>query len=303
MKKFPILLLLSTLFVLVFSGHGQTLDPRLYSNVPKDINFVLSGFSYSEGDVVVDPSVMIDDAEVELTSTFVAYIRTLDMWGKAAKFDVIVPYCHASGSGTQNGVRKERSVDGFADPSFRLSVNFAGSPALSMKDFKDYNQDLILAGSVQVFAPLGQYDSDRLLNIGANRWIIKPELALSKARGPFILELSTAVAFFTDNDDLNNGMTREQDPLGSIQGHIIYTFPRKAWVSLGGTYYGGGRTTVNGEEKSDLQRNSRVGLTLALPLNKDHAIKIFANTGLTRQSGGDFTTGGIAWQYRWGTGL
>ena len=49
--------------------------------------------------------------------------------------------------------------------------------------------------------PLGQYDPTRLLNVGTNRWSIRPELGVSKAWGPVILELIPAVSFFTNNND------------------------------------------------------------------------------------------------------
>jgi hypothetical protein len=32
----------------------------------------------------------------------------------------------------------ERIVDGVADPRFRLSVNVYGAPALTLKEFRDY---------------------------------------------------------------------------------------------------------------------------------------------------------------------
>ena len=70
-----------------------------------------------------------------------------------------------------------------ADPRFRFSVNLYGAPSLSLQEFADYKQDLILGASLQVSAPLGQYDSSKLLNIGTNRWSIKPELGVSKAPG------------------------------------------------------------------------------------------------------------------------
>ena len=57
------------------------------------------------------------------------------------------------------------------DPRFRFSVNFYGAPALSLQEFA-YEQDLILGASLQVSAPLGQYDADKLVNIGTNRWSI-----------------------------------------------------------------------------------------------------------------------------------
>ena len=38
------------------------------------------------------------------------------------------------------------------------------------KEFADYKQDVIVGASLQVSAPLGQYDDSRLINIGTNRW-------------------------------------------------------------------------------------------------------------------------------------
>ena len=69
--------------------------------------------------------------------------------------------------------------------------------------------------------PVGQYDTDKLLNNGTNRWSIKPELGISKALGPLILELAAGATFYTDNDDFFGGKTRTQDPLYSVQGHAI----------------------------------------------------------------------------------
>ena len=48
--------------------------------------------------------------------------------------------------------------------------------------------DLIVGASLQVSAPFGQYDNDRLVNIGTNRWSFKPESGISKALCQWTLE-------------------------------------------------------------------------------------------------------------------
>jgi len=75
------------------------------------------------------------------------------------------------------------------------------------------------------------------------------------------------------------------------------------WGAVDGTYYLGGRTTINGISENNMQENSRVGATFALPVSKRNSIKFYVSTGLSTRTGSNFTTGGIAWQHRWGGGL
>ena len=216
---------------------------------------------------------------------------------------MVLPYAWLSGSADVAGQPREREVSGFGDPRFRFSVNFYGAPALSLQEFAGYRQDLILGASLQVSAPLGQYDAEKLVNIGTNRWSIKPELGLSKAFGPLTLELAAGVSMYTDNHDFFGGKTRAQDPIYSLQGHVLYNLRSGIWAALDGTYYTGGRTTIDGVEGNDLQKNTRLGATVALPVNRHHSVKLYASTGVSTRTGSDFDAVGIAWQYRWGGGL
>jgi hypothetical protein len=99
------------------------------------------------------------------------------------------------------------------------------------------------------------------------------------------------------------GMTREQDPIYSLQGHLIYNFPSGIWAALNATCYTGGRSSIDGVQGDDLQSNWRLGSTLTLPLNIKNSLKFFASTGVITRTGGNFDLLGIAWQYRWGGGL
>jgi len=285
------------------SAHAQDLEPRAYANTPVGLNFLIAGYGYSEGGVATDPSLPLQDANLQLHTAVWAYARSLDVWGKSGKFDVVVPYAWVSGTATVAGQPRKRIVSGFADPRFRFSLNLYGAPALRLPEFADYKQNLIVGASLQVYAPLGQYDPSKLVNIGTNRWAVKPELGISKAWGPLTLELATGVAFYTANNDFFGGHTRAQDPIYSFQGHLIYNFGHGVWGAVDGTYYTGGRTTLDGVKGNDLQKNSRVGVTLALPVTRYHSIKLYASTGVSTRTGSDFDVVGIAWQYRWGGGF
>jgi len=284
-------------------ANAQSLEPRAYSNTPVGMNFLMLGYAYQEGDVLLDPSAPLKDVSAEIHSPVLAYVRSLDVWGKSGKVDIIVPYAWLSASGKVGGEARDRKVSGFADPAVRFSVNLYGAPALSFEEFKSYRQDTIVGVSLQVTAPLGQYDSDKLVNIGTNRWSFKPEVGISKALGRWTLETAAGATLYTKNDDFFGGNTRAQDPIFSVQGHLLYHFPRGIWAALNATYYAGGRTRVNGVEGDDLQRNWRMGATLALPVTLRHSVKLYASTGAYSRAGGDFDLIGIAWQYRWGGGL
>jgi hypothetical protein len=284
-------------------AHAQSIEPRAYSNAPVGVNFLVAGPYYTRGGLSFDSSLPLTDPNLKTSNAVVGYARTLDLWGRSGKFDVIVPYTWLSGTATYRGDAVERRVDGFADPLLRLSVNFYGAPALTLPEFKSYEQDLILGASLQVSVPAGQYDSTRLVNIGTNRWSFKPELGASKALGDLTLEFKTGVTLFTTNDDFFNGNRRAQDPLYSLGTHAIYNFRSGIWASVDATYFAGGRSTLNGALQNDLQQNWRVGGTLSFPVDARNSVKLYASSGVSARTGNSYDLVGVVWQYRWGGGV
>jgi hypothetical protein len=284
-------------------AHAQDIEPRAYSNAPVGVNFLIAGYAYTTGGLAFDSALPLSDPDLSTSNAVVAFAHVLDLRGKSAKFDVIASLSSLSGSADFDGETLRRDIAGLADPRFRLSVNFFGAPALSLKEFAGFQQDLIIGASLQVSPPMGQYDESRLVNLGTNRWSFKPELGVSKALGRLTLEGAAAVTLYMDNDDFYQGRSRSQDPLYSLQGHLIYSFQSGVWGSLDGTYFTGGRTTLDGELNNDLQQNWRVGATLAFPVNVRNSIKLYGSSGVSARTGNNFDLLGIAWQYRWGGGL
>jgi hypothetical protein len=267
------------------------------------LNFFVAGYSYQAGGVLFDPSIPLENAEIKTHSSLFAYARSIKVGKISGKVDAIVPYAWLSGSADFMGVRGYREVAGLADPRLRMSVIFIGGPALPLSGFKDYKQNFVMGASLQVNLPLGQYDPDKLVNLGTNRFTFKSEIGISKTVKQLILELALAGQFYTDNNNYYNGQTMSQDPIGSVQGHVNYNFRGGIWAALDGTFYWGGRTTINGVEANNLQENSRFGLTMAVPFGIHHSIKLNLSTGTSTRTGTDFDAVTLAWQYRWGAGL
>ena len=48
---------------------------------------------------------------------------------------------------------------------------------------------------------------------------------------------------------------REQDPIGTLQAHVSYIFKPRLWLAVDATFYTGGRTTLDGTVKTDLQQD------------------------------------------------
>jgi hypothetical protein len=300
-------LFLLGLIVLLLAGvapvSAQELEPRAYSNVPVGLNFILAGYSYSAGGVLFDPAIPIENANIKTHGMIYAYARSIRIGRMSGKVDVILPYAWLSGTADFMGSPASRVVNGICDPRVRMSIIFLGGPALPLSGFKEYKQNFVMGASLQVYLPVGQYDPTKVVNLGTNRFAFKPEVGISKTIKHLILELAAAAQFYTINNDYYNGKTLSQAPIESIQGHVNYNFKKGMWAALDGTFYWGGRTTVDGVQGDNMQENSRLGFTFAMPVNIHHSIKLNLSTGASTRTGSDFDAITVAWQYRWGGGL
>jgi len=278
---------------------AQSLDPRAYSNLPVGLNFLLAGYGYSEGELAF-AALPLQDGNTRVHALPLGYVRSLDVFGSSGNIALLLPLVDLSATGVLNGVPAQRDVSGLADPTVRLAVNFYGAPALRAREFAAWRQDLIIGASLEVTAPFGQYDEDRVINIGSNRWSIKPEVGMSQALGQWTFELAAGITWFTRNDEFFNGNTREQDPIYSTQLHVTRQLGRGAWAAFSATYYDGGRNTINGVENEQKLGGSRLGLTLSLPVDRRNSIRLNAHSGLVARTGSDFKGAGVIWQHLWG---
>jgi hypothetical protein len=276
---------------------AQELEPRAYSPSPIGTTFIIVSGTASAGGVFTDPSVPITDVEADVAILGLAMGHVFGLAGKQALVLGLLPVTWGDASGEVGEGRRSASRRGLADPRLKLSLILAGFPAVHAADFPRAPRRTILGASITVVPPAGQYDSSKLINLGSHRWSFKPEIGLSFPAGRWTFDTYVGVWAFTDNDAYYPGTsTRHQDPIATVQAHVSYSLGRRAWLAANATWYAGGQSSIDGVEKHDLQRNTRLGATWALPIGTRQSLKLSYSTGATTRVGADFRTIGAAWQ-------
>ncbi len=286
---------------------SQDLAPRAYIITPIHSNAITLTYSFNSGSLIFDGGTPISNASARVNVSVLSYSHSLRFFGRTASFLATVPYGIGNFHGTVMGSETNAYRSGLLASAFRFSVNLKGGPAMDLQDFLKWHQKTLVGASLKVVPPSGQYDPTRLINYGANRWSFKPEVGISQRWHHWVLDTYAAVWFFTTNDEFfsrnlyNPGVTAQtESPVGAFEEHLSYDVKRRLWASLDGNFWLGGRTSLNGtEDINTLQRNSRVGGTLSVPVSKHQSLKISYANGAYIRYGGNYQTISLAWQYSW----
>jgi hypothetical protein len=297
LKVFKVVVFTSILLPLC--SVAQELSPRSYWPAPVGTRVATVGYSHNSGDIVPDRSLLITGVDSTFNSMHIGYRHTMNLWNRTANLTVEVPYTNGSTVGSRDGEPiQEQEYSGLGDLAATLSVNILGAPAMTRQEFREMRRNLpnILGTSLKVVAPTGQYDSDQLINVGANRWAMKAEVGYITALHPkWLFEMSLGAWVFEDNDDLQ-GETKEQNPVVVVQGHLIHRFRPGFWASFDVNYYEGGRSTIDGRQLNNVQRDSKIGATLVFPFALIHAIKLGYSNGSITDSNKEFNILQISYQ-------
>ena len=296
-------ILLKLVFLILVSSSlfAQDLEPRFLSPAPVGMNFVIFGYAYSVGNVLLGHSIPLEGTEVKMHGISPAFARSINVFGLTGRFSAAIPMATATWYADLNGIDTSTTRTGFGDPVVAFAVNFIGVPPLKAKEFLAYKQNTTLGASIKVRVPIGQYNSEKFFNLSTGRWEASLTFGLSQKISRFYLEGYLKAQFFLKNSNFFGGSVVAQDPLFSLQIHGIYVFSPGLWAALsfGQTY--GGATKVNGElTEESTQKNNRWGLTLAIPLTNKFALKLAGASGISTRFGANFNTIVAALQYRWG---
>jgi len=278
---------------------AQELEPGAYAVAPRGLNVFVLANTFSFGDLAFDPAGPISDASARINATSAGLAHMASVFGRSAQISAAVPIIGGHLEGVYLGQQAAVTRAGLGDPRVRLGVNLYGAPAMDRKAFAMYRQRRLLGASLTVSVPLGAYSQDRLINIGNHRWALKPELGYVSTMGKWTLEVFGGAWFFGSNDEFYGGGVRAQAPLASLQFHVDYQLKPRLQVVGNVNFYAGGRTTINGTENLDLQKNSRVGLTVKQSLSAGRALRYAVSRGAYTTIGADFVALSFSFQQAW----
>jgi hypothetical protein len=292
------------LWLLTSPCFADELEPRRWAHLPINTNFGGTAYAYTEADIDVDPLLKIEDMDMELDTWALKYIRTFSLFNKTARVGVLQAYQEGEWSGLLDGVPKTVNRSGWSDTFVRFAINLYGAPPLQGKEYAAYRAaqkvETIVGAGFSVQLPTGDYMDDKLINLGTNRYTFRPQLGVIHTRGKWSLETTGTVAFHTDNTDFYNGKKLEQDPLYTLQSHLIYTFRPGVWGSASGGYSYGKRSTVDGVEKDDRKEFLAWAFSFGFPISRHLGVKVaYIGTRTQESTGIDSDTLAIGFSAFW----
>jgi hypothetical protein len=286
-NRLRIVSILLLLLLWVDAASAQDLEPRRWSQMPTGLNFAGIGYGYVDGDIFFDPLLLVEDAGFEMHAVGLVYMRSFGLFGKSARADFTLPYRAGRWQGTVDGELVHFRRRGLGDARMRFSMLLYGGPAQTMQEFvKSEKSNTVVGVAVAVSMPTGRYSEERLINLGSNRWVIRPQLGVTHTHGKWTSELTGSAFIYTDNNDFWKNTKLETDPLLALQAHVIYTFRPGLWASVSSGYGWGGESTVNGDAKNNPSGNWLTALSIGLPIDRKQGVKIAFLMGRTQKSTG-----------------
>jgi hypothetical protein len=151
-------------------------------------------------------------------------------------FDALVPIVDATVYAPvpmMPGLTTTLHTSGVGDPTYLPTIGYIIP--------EDDGAHTVIAATAYITAPLGNYDSSRLVNIGDNRWRIQPQIDVSQRfLKALTVDLIGNVALYTDNSKFGTGtaagvVTMKQDPTLGMEAHVFGDL--SPTFTLGASYY------------------------------------------------------------------
>lgn len=259
--------------------------PRAYQLVPAGSQILTFGYISQEGNSSLEPGATIRGSSVDVSAGFVQYVTTFEVAGQQAAAFAVIPVGDLTGtlefgaspilpdaaSGTSSGL---------GDIVLGYTMGLSGAPNLPLDEYVRFKPGFATGLLAKLYLPTGDYDGDKLFNLGTNRWSLQIAGLFTQTIGATYLdprlttiEVIPAVTFFGDNTDPFRGDTLSQDPLFTLEAHVTHNINRAVWVSADMYLLSGGETETDGVSDDNSKYSLGLAATVNVALSQTSAIK------------------------------
>jgi hypothetical protein len=171
-------------------------------------------------------------------------------------------------------------VSGFSDPTIGFHANIFGLPALTRSEFATATPQTFLTVHLNVSPPLGSYDRNSPVNVGANRWAFTPvvNLNITPDKGVTWIEAYAQVRFFTDNNHFQGDKRLSQKPLLTLSGFYSHNIGKKSYAAIGTNYDYGGESSVDNVPQNNKANGFRPGVAISRVFGRFRLTLHYENT-------------------------
>lgn len=229
-------------------------DTRSYVLMPKDSD--VSEFKVMDNDITFasQPNTYLNNR-----TSYVKHTHYMDISGNLAAIYIIAPYTDLKQE-TSATVKK----GGLTDPILLFAWGMYNMPALTKEEYTKANKrNTTSACSVALTLPIGSYDSQQLMNVGGNRYVVKPECQVGTYVGNFYVEVIGGLTHYGNNSSYYGSNVLKQDKLYHLESHIGYGLTPKAFLSFDMFSVNGGNMYLNNKSLNKGQRSLSLGANLS----------------------------------------
>ncbi|MEM1003276.1 MAG: transporter [Bacteroidota bacterium] len=276
-KNSKVVVCLTLLCFVCDFGYAQDIEPRRWSSLPLKSNIFGAGYAYTFGELLFDPVLETQDVTLSINTIVLSYVKPFKIGNKQSRLDIVLPYSWQLFEGLLQGEPASVYRNGFGDTRIRFSINFSGAPPGTATEQMEYAKNnpvnTTFGASISVTLPTGQYFEEKLINIGQNQVVFRPQIGMVHNWRSWSYELTGSIFIFTNNNNFFGGNTRQQDPIFAAQTHLIKRFSSKIWASISASYGLGGESEVDGVSRSDFRTNFLSALSVGTKITKFASIK------------------------------
>jgi hypothetical protein len=241
---------------LSFPASAFDVDPGDYTALKPGTNLFLAYYQYAERNKLYSHGNQVaGDYKLQSNIGILRYVHFTEIAGYTIDPQILLPFGKLTPAG--DSFAPVGSNSGVGDPVLAATLWLVNKP----------NERTYFGVTPFLFVPIGNYDKDKVLNLGENRWKLVLQAGLiAPLAEKWTVDLLGDTTFHGTNDNYRpngNGPDRklEQDPSYQFQAHLRHHVSDALTLGVSYSYIAGGKQKVDGASQDNRIKTDYFRLT------------------------------------------